>query len=172
MGYIIMNTGTNISDLPIDSSNSNSSALDPNIISQIVSGISQSSADGSMLLPSRDIPMNTDHIQVDAQTHPNYIPPARKNVQFVEDEEDIIRNYAKKRNLHQSLDGLYSELQIPILIALLYFIFQLPFVKMYIHRIMPFLHQVDGNLNVSGFVIMSGLFGFVFYIIHWILDYI
>ena len=45
--------------------------LDQSTINQIVNSLQQASASGSTLLPSRDIPMNTNNISTDAQIQPN-----------------------------------------------------------------------------------------------------
>jgi len=62
-----------------------------------------------------------------------------------------------------SLDDMYNEIQTPLLIAVLYFLFQLPFVRKFLFTYIPFLFSIDGNLNMNGYLFTSILFGVVFY---------
>ena len=76
--------------------------------------------------------------------------------------EDI-DNYYKNEQQQHSLDAIYDELQAPLLLAVLYFLFQLPFFKKNVFRYLPFLCHSDGNYNFNGLVFTCGLFGFIYY---------
>jgi hypothetical protein len=144
-------------------------ALDQNTINQIVSGLQYASSTGVTQLPSRDIPMTTNAITQDPSIQPNYIPPPQKNDDYIDDDEsndDIINSYNKKTNIQNSLDGLYSEIQTPLLLSILYFLFQLPIFKKNLFVFFPFLFTKDGNFNLYGFLFTSVLFGFVFYFLN------
>ena len=148
-------------------------ALDQNTINQIVSGLQYASSTGVTQLPSRDIPMTTNAITQDPAIQPNYIPPPQKNDDYIEDDEsndDIINSYNKNANIQNSLDGLYSEIQTPLLLSILYFLFQLPIFRKYLFSFFPFLFTKDGNFNLYGFLFTSVLFGFVFYTLNKIID--
>lgn len=140
-------------------------SLDQTTIQQIVSGLQQASSTGATQLPSRDIPRNTEGIMHDPQVQQNYIPPASSKDYITEEEdnEDIINNYNKNEKYGDSLDQLYDEIQIPLLIAVLYFLFQLPIFKRYLYRFFPALFSKDGNINLYGFVFTSALFGILYY---------
>ena len=47
--------------------------------SQLTSVLKEASAVGATVLPSRDIPQQTLHIQQDTQTKPDYVPPNPTN---------------------------------------------------------------------------------------------
>ena len=140
-------------------------SLDQTTIQQIVNGLQQASSTGATQLPSRDIPRNTEAIMQDPQVQATYIPPTSTNDYITEEEdnEDIINNYNKKEKYGDSLDQLYDEIQIPLLIAVLYFLFQLPIFKRYLYRFFPALFSKDGNINLYGFVFTSALFGMLYY---------
>ena len=114
-------------------------SLDQTTIQQIVNGLQQASSTGATQLPSRDIPRNTESIMQDPQVQANYIPSesTKDYITEEEDNEDIINNYNKKEKYGDSLDQLYDEIQIPLLIAVLYFLFQLPIFKRYLYRFFP-----------------------------------
>jgi hypothetical protein len=145
-------------------------ALDQTTISQIVSGIQQASVAGATLLPSRDIPMNASGITHDAAgNQPNYIPPPT-SVNYIpspsQTNQEIIDEYQKREKSANTVDNIYNEIQIPILLALLYFIFQLPIVRKYLLQYLPFLFSTDGNINFNGYVFTSALFGATYYFLN------
>ena len=144
-------------------------SLDETTINQIISGLQQASASSMTQLPSRDIPKTTDTIMQDVQTQPNYIPQGQSldYIKNQENSEDILSAYNKKvkktDTFNDSLNDIYNEIQTPILLAVLYFLFQLPILKKTLFTYIPSLFSKDGNYNINGFIFISILFGFVFY---------
>jgi hypothetical protein len=144
-------------------------SLDQTTISQIVNGLQQASISGATQLPSRDIPMNTNGHSNDAQVQPNYVPLAERQMDYIKDYEqtsDMIDNYNKNVNRNNSLDDMYNEIQTPLLLAVLYFLFQLPFFKRFLFGYFPVLFSNDGNYNINGFLFTSTLFGILFYLLN------
>ena len=141
--------------------------LDQSTINQIVSGLQQASTSGATQLQSRDIPRNTENIMHDPQIQPNFIPHANNQdyIQENEDNDDIIQNYNSNAKYGDSLDSLYEEIQIPLLISILYFLFQLPIFKRYLYRFFPVLFLKDGNINIYGYLFTSTFFGILYYFI-------
>ena len=138
--------------------------LDQSTISQIVNGLQQASLAGATSLPSRDIPLQTEQLTNDAQIQPNYIPqPAQRDRDYINDTNDDINEYYKSEKTQNSLDSLYDELQAPLLLAVLYFLFQLPFFKKTVFKYLPFFCHNDGNYNFNGLIFTCGLFGFIYY---------
>jgi len=133
-------------------------------LNQFVSGIQQASAAGMTALPSRDIPQNQEHLVNDVQMQPNFIPQSGGDYILThQTSEDIIRENARRQTKTDSLDAVYNELQIPILIGVLYFLFQLPVVRKNILKYIPSLFSKDGNYNLSGYLVNSIMFaGFYF----------
>lgn len=140
--------------------------LDQSTISQIVTGLQQATISGATQLPSRDIPMSTSGHSTDPQIQPNYVPPPQNNIDYIKNYEqtsDMIDGYNKNQNHQNSLDEMYNEIQTPLLLAVLYFLFQLPFFRKLLFRYLPVLFSNDGNLNINGFLFTSVLFGLLFY---------
>jgi hypothetical protein len=168
-GNISLSANEKISSMPVQTAvgGGGGVSLDQTTINQIVSGLQQASSSGATQLPSRDIPRNTEAIVQDPQVQPNYIPPQSNNdyITDYEDNEDIIQNYKKSSQYGDSLDQLYEEIQIPLLIAVLYFLFQLPIFKRYLYKFFPALFSKDGNINLYGFCFTSALFGMLYYML-------
>jgi hypothetical protein len=142
--------------------------LDQGTISQIVNGIQQASSSGATLLPSRDIPRTTDAISHDPQVQANYIPSTRQTdyIKDYEKNEEILSNYNASVKQKDTLDDIYDEFQMPLLLAVLFFLFQLPIFKKKLFTFLPFLFFKDGNYNIQGYIFMSILFGLIFYLLN------
>lgn len=156
---------TNINDLPTDTFSSPASAanplsLDQSTISQIVNGLQQASLSGATALPSRDIPLTTEQVTMDASVQPNFVPiPNPENTNYIQREnEDLSKYYAAEKQSH-TLDSFYDDIQGPLLIAILYFLFQLPVFRRTIYQYFPYLCFVDGSFNFQGLLFTSALFG-------------
>ena len=141
--------------------NSNMS-LDQSTISQIVNGLQQASIAGATTLPSRDIPQNTQSLVNDPAIQANYVPPPQPNQSDYIKDDDNAYTY-KEETINTALDAVYDEIQAPLLLGVLYFIFQLPVMRKLIFQYIPFLCSSDGNYNFNGLVFTSALFGFIYY---------
>jgi hypothetical protein len=141
--------------------------LDQTTINQIVNGLQHATLTGATQLPSRDIPMTTNGLSNDPQVVPNYIPPPQQNnmdyIRNYEQTSDMINNHNRSKQISNSLDDMYNEIQTPLLLAVLYFLFQLPFVKKLLYTYLPFLFSNDGNYNLNGFLFVSIVFGLLFH---------
>ncbi len=145
-------------------------SLDQSTINQIVNGIQQLGSTGITQLQSRDIPRTTENVVQDPYIQQNYIPPPRPTVvkDYINDypeTNEIISNYNRQSKQVSQLDELYEEIQIPLMIAILYFIFQLPAFKKIIFKYFPVLFFKDGNMNIYGYLFTSSLFGILYYLI-------
>ena len=137
--------------------------LDESTIHQIISGLHQASNTGVTKLPSRDIPMSTNTIVNDPYTQQDFVPPAPNTYIPPVRNSDIIDDYNKNKKRVDTIDDFFNEFQIPILLSIIYFIFQLPFLKKFLFSNIPFLYNVDGNLNLKGLIFKSCLFGITYY---------
>lgn len=151
------------------SQTSSGMALDQTTINQLVSGLQHASSSGSTQLQSRDIPRNTDSIVQDPSIQPNYIPPtpdeSRDYIMDYHENDDIIAEYNKEHNRTNNMDKIYDEIQNPLLLCILYFLFQLPIFKRLLFKYLPFLFFKDGNINIYGYLFTSILFGVFYYIL-------
>lgn len=124
-------------------------------------------------LPSRDIPMDMGSIAQDAQVQPNYIPPipdeVKQTAEYMKQYEDItqrkVQAHIEEKNEKSRMDTLYEEGQIPLLVAVLFFIFHMPVVSQLLYKYLSFLklHDVDGHFSMYGLIWQSALFGTLFY---------
>lgn len=142
-------------------------SLDQTTINQIVNGLQQATLAGATQLPSRDIPMTTNGLSLDPQVMPNYVPPRpplhQDYIKNYEQTSDTVNNYNRGKQMNDLLDDMYNEIQTPVLLAVLYFLFQLPFFKRFFYAYLPFLFSNDGNYNINGYLFISVLFGLLFH---------
>jgi len=103
-------------------------------------------------LPERDIPRETLPHVADPQTTVNYVPrvPEYLPPAPAPPAPSLIIRYV-------------DEFRVPIVLSLLYYIFQMAFVQDALHKFIPALFKADGNLSSVGIVVKSGLFGSAFY---------
>jgi len=131
-----------------------------------------------MRLPSRDIPSETANYLQDEQIQPNYIPKPKVTSDYIRDYEETtdkhIREHEQKKYRESRIDAILTELQTPILICILFFIFQLPVINTMIFKKFSFLslHNEDGNFNFYGLLFKSMLFGSLYYSVQKITDFI
>jgi hypothetical protein len=132
-------------------------------------------------LPSRDIPRNTDRYTQDEEIQANYIPkPSSRAVEtdyikdFEEknDKERAMKNALKKGK--SKMEMIWNELQIPLFISLLFFVFQLPLLQVLTSKYLGFLaiYDVDGNMNTRGLLTKSALFGLFYYLFIHAMEYL
>jgi len=123
-------------------------------------------------LPQRDIPMNISEHTQDEQIQPNYIPKPKLTSDYIQEYQDStdrkIREHEEKKIREKQIVSWFNEFQIPIMIALLYFIFQLPIINTVIFKRFSFLsiYREDGNFNLLGLTLKSILFASMFYSFH------
>lgn len=136
---------------------------------ELINQLQKASSQGVTQLPSRDIPMNPTQTANDVEIKPNFVPPPSSHEDYIQNMQtpDELVNQNNKQMIYQNnLEQVYSEIQLPLIVSLLYFIFQLPYFRQFVKKIMPSLFGNDGNMNLYGFFFNSALFGTLFFIIN------
>lgn len=173
-------------------------SMDVNTIQELVQGLQQADASGATSLPVRDISQSTTSVVADEQAKPNYVPSNRR-VRFEEEEDDDEMEYertAKKQSAMnrriETANSIYDELQIPILLAILYFVFQLPVIRLFLYKHLPMLFESVGaglgegiglvgggavgfggmQMNLIGLCLTSAVFGFGYLFLSKIMAYL
>lgn len=170
---------TNISDLPGGNSNQpniqlhtrespeNKTSL--NSINEMVGGLQKAFQKNMTRLPTRDVPRDPERITRDPQIQPNYVPPPPQNNNYIEDEMDyeyMMRRNANEKKEKEKMDSMYDELQLPVTVAILYFLFQLPFINKSLLKFVPTLFKDDGHPKFTGYLLKTFLFGLSVFLIH------
>jgi hypothetical protein len=154
----------------------NSSAqLSPQQMEQLRQQLQNGSQNGGTDLPSRDIPMQTSHLVQDPTVQANYVPPPPKNVNdYIKEEamrEAILREQQPIKEENKE-DKIYEELQMPIFVMILFFIFQMPFVRRLMKKYIPTLFLTDNNLTLGGYMFLTVLFGTTFFGVQKLINYV
>jgi ATP-dependent Zn protease len=160
-------SGTYSTQNPIQTMENNVINQQPNY-NELVNLIQKASLNGSTSLPSRDIPNNSIQISSDEQTKPNYIPPQQTEEDYIKNNETpgyLIEENNRQTQNANFYDMLYNEAQLPLIIALVYFLFQLPAIKKYNKNLLPFMFKIDGNPNLYGYIFNSVLFASMIYVL-------
>lgn len=128
--------------------------------SQLTSALKEASASGATVLPSRDIPRQTLQHQHDDHIKPGFVPPSESNdyIGNILDKEKILEDSRRKQNQTDNMDYIYENLQLPILVGVIYFLFQLPIVRKNLLTFLPNLFNKDGSAKLSGYIFNSVMF--------------
>lgn len=141
--------------------------------SKLNSSLKEIGNGNTLQLPSRDIPQNTASINNDVNVQPNYIPP--NNNDYIANHvtpNEIIQQNREKEVLNHKIEEFYETIQMPLLVGLLFFIFQLPFIRKNLFIYLPSLFNKDGNPNLSGYLFNSAIFALLYFSFTYILKYI
>ena len=146
-------------------SSSPSAELSSKTINQIVSGIQHASQAGLTRLPSRDIPMDTHRLVQDPQVKPNYVPKAENKDYIAQHDSYASLLKAKKSAVvsQNRLDNIYDELQLPLMVTVLYFFLQMPYFTKLLSRRLPSLFLKDRSPTFGGYITKSLIFGSLFF---------
>ena len=154
-------------DIPVQSTNGNvaSNELSKDSLTNLIRGLQDASKTGSTSLQTRDIPMMMEQITHDSNARPNFVPSASADkVNYIQDEETmetLIRQ--KKQQMKNKMDNFYDEIQTPLLIMVMFFVFQLPIFKKSMINNFPAFFKQSGSYNLKGLVFTTMLFGGSYY---------
>ena len=147
-------------------------ALSNEDINKIISGIQTASQQNLTSLPSRDIPMNTINEATDKQVQPNFVPENKTDyIQQHDTAQSIYEKQLAKERTKVKQDELYDELQTPIMIAILFLLYQLPIVNKTLFRYIPSLFVKDGTPSFGGHFVKSLTFGASYFLVMKLINY-
>jgi len=118
---------------------------------------------------NRGFTQDTEMYQNDEQMRPNHIPSAKLTTDYLREYEDrmvkMTDEHQKEKHRKDLVGSLYDEFQTPILIGVLFFLFQIPFINTLMFKYLSFMkiYNEDGNLNLYGLIFKSVLFGFTYF---------
>ena len=118
---------------------------------------------------NRGFTQDTEMYQNDEQMRPNHIPSAKLTTDYLREYEDrmvkMTDEHQKEKHRKDLVGSLYDEFQTPILIGVLFFLFQIPFINTLMFKYLSFMkiYNEDGNLNLYGLMFKSVLFGFTYF---------
>ena len=139
----------------------------------LVSNIQQASANGGTGLPSRDIPQNTTHLAIDHQVQQNnVVNDSSDYLKHMPNLDSTLENRVRVKNIRDNKKYILEEIQIPLLVSLLFVIFQMPVSKQFFKTNFKFLYNNENNYTLKGYIFMSVIFGAAYYIGIKLLDYL
>ena len=119
-------------------------------------------------LPQRDIPIETQQYMHDEEVQPNYIPKPKLTADYIQEYQEAtdkkIEKYEKEKWREHEVETWFDELYEPIIVGILYFLYQLPIVNRMVFQKLSFLqiYREDGNFNIWGLCLKGLLFGLSF----------
>lgn len=134
-------------------------------------------------LPPRDMPMDTTQYTNDEQIQANYIPPIppeKVNTtnefmrKYEEEKYKEIQTHQEKKHKKSKKKEIIEQSQIPIFVAVLFFLFNMPLVNSMIFKRLAFLniYDSDGHFNTYGLFLKSASFGLMYYGFSFMIDWL
>lgn len=129
-------------------------------------------------MPSRDIPMDQSQFQQDEHVQANHIPKPKLTNDYIREYQELENNnlaqHEFRKQREEQANDLFTELQLPFFIGMLFFIFQMPLTESLFKKYFAFLplYYSDGNLNFYGMLFKSITFGSCFYGINGLVQYL
>ena len=120
-------------------------------------------------MPNRGIPQDTTAFQNDEYMIPNHVPNTKLTNDYLRDYETRLEKMSEEHQKQKHREDLvvstYDEFQTPILIGVMFFLFQLPIINKLIFKYLGFLkiHNEDGNMNLYGLMLKSVMFGLFYF---------
>lgn len=136
--------------------------------SSLVAGLQQASRTGVLALPSRDIPMSSSSVNMDQEARVNYVPQHQSQPDYIgntQTTDEIIAHSNKIKSRTDTMDSIYEEIQTPLLIGIMFFVFMIPSVRAFMFKSFPMLLQNDGNPTLGGYLYIAGMFGLIYYVL-------
>tara|TARA_B100000035_G_scaffold293678_1_gene283318 strand:- start:1101 stop:1790 length:690 start_codon:yes stop_codon:yes gene_type:complete len=163
------NPNSNLNAIPTLNQETNNVIQNNPNYNELINQLQQASSQGVTQLPSRDIPMNPTQTANDVEIKPNFVPPPPSHEDYIQNmqtPDELVNQNNRQMSYQNNLEQFYSEIQLPLIVSLLYFIFQLPYFRQFVKKTLPSLFGNDGNMNLYGFFFNSALFGTLFFIIN------
>lgn len=153
-----------ISSRETDINKISNSTQDQQNYNEMISSLQKATQSGQTNLPGRDIPVSTSQLTTDVNIQQEHIPKSNVtfNLENNTTNEEIMSHNRSLESTQNTIEWAFQEFQQPILIAVLYFLFQLPIIQKYLFKLIPALYKSDGNPNMIGYITNSLLFGVVF----------
>lgn len=142
-------------------------------------------------LPSRDIPMSQQMLLQDEAALANYVPgqmgpeqegntphtvKRAKSVRFVEEANEKMKvkeeNAKVTRRQIVMVDEILDAIHVPIILALLFVVFQMPSINTKLYGFMPSLFLKEGKLSLGGMATKGVLFAGLYVVINQVILYL
>lgn len=143
--------------------------LSQEVVDQLIKGVQRAQETGSTRLQSKDIPQDPTQVTLDQQQKTDHVPhqgmneaPGEDYIQQMNNMETMISEKQKNANKEETLNQFYDEIQTPILIVVLFFLFQLPFTQQKIRLYLPSLF-INNKATLGAYIVQAVMFGSVYY---------
>lgn len=143
--------------------------LSQEVVQQLIEGVQRAKETGATRLQSRDIPQDQTQFTIDQQQKPDHITgqglneaPKQDYIRDMNTMETMLSEKQRNANKEETLNQFYDEIQTPILIVVLFFIFQLPFVQQKVKLYLPGLF-IEGKATLGAYILQAVLFGGTYY---------
>ena len=120
-------------------------------------------------LPEKDRIIDPEKLTRDESTRVNFIPDSENDIYYIPSRHDIqneIQETTGQMSIHDKLRNVtFEEMKMPIILMLLYILFEFPIVRNFVKRTFSFSFDENEQLTFSGILVLGFLFAFSHFII-------
>jgi len=109
-------------------------------------------------LPERDRIIDPEQLTRDENTKVNFIPDSENDIYYIPTRQEIKQNEIQSPLQDKFTNISTDELKMPIVLMLLYIIFQFPIIKNFIKNTFTFSFDEQQEITFSGIILMGFLF--------------
>mgnify|MGYP007117379103 CR=1 FL=1 len=148
----IGNGGTNAPNASVPGQ---SNVVPQDIINKMIPDIQNAAMDGSLKLPSRDIPQQPTQFTNDPAVQQNqHVKFTENNTKYIYDNAPV-RVPMKRDGIQQDANIWFDELFVPVLAGVLFYIFSSTGGLEMIQKVIPSIFKSDGTMKSNGLMVLS-----------------
>jgi hypothetical protein len=135
-----------------------SNVVSQDIINKMIPDIQNAAMDGSLALPSRDIPQQPTQFTNDPAVQPNqHVKFAENNTKYIYDTPPV-HVPMKQQAVERDANVWFDELFVPALAGVLFYIFSSSGGLDMIQKVIPSIFKSDGSMKSNGLAVLSVVF--------------
>jgi hypothetical protein len=94
--------------------------------------------------------------------------------QYEEEKYKELKTHEENKNKKFKKDEIVEQSQVPIFVAVLFFLFNMPLINRMIFKRLAFLniYDTEGQLNTPGLFLKSASFGLIYYLSSCVIDWL
>jgi hypothetical protein len=108
-------------------------------------------------------------LTTDEQITPNYIPQNNMNDYIHQEPTDVYID--QEINSENTTKDWFDIIKIPILLIIMFLLFQTPIIKLNLNKYIPSLFTNEDTINFKGNLLLSIIFGGIFMAINFLMDH-
>tara|TARA_Y100000389_G_scaffold23464_2_gene20089 strand:+ start:24793 stop:25269 length:477 start_codon:yes stop_codon:yes gene_type:complete len=109
-------------------------------------------------IPDRDRTIDAEQLTRDESTKVNFIPDSENDIYYIPTRQEIQQSVSSSSLQNKLSKITFEDLKMPILIMLLYIVFEFPTIRNFVKKTFSFSYDEQEQITFPGVVLMGLLF--------------